>query len=105
MTLADLAGYRVKVREPVCGTYRVYRVCGMPPPSSGGITVLQMLGMLEPYDIGGDGSGVVLERALHQRGRAARLRRSRRRTSPIPDFVRAAGGPCSTATTCARARV
>ena len=51
ITLADLANYRVKVREPVCGTYRVYRVCGMPLPSSGGPTVLQMLGILEPYDM------------------------------------------------------
>jgi len=51
LTLADLAGYRVKVREPVCGIYRAYRVCGMPLPSSGGLAVLQILGMLEPYDL------------------------------------------------------
>ena len=51
ITLADLASYRVKVREPVCGRYRVYRVCGMPLPSSGGPTVLQILGILEPYDV------------------------------------------------------
>jgi gamma-glutamyltranspeptidase/glutathione hydrolase len=51
MTLADLAAYKVIVREPVCGAYRAYQVCGMPLPSSGGPTVLQMLGMLEPYDL------------------------------------------------------
>ena len=51
MTLADLANYRIKVREPVCGAYRAYRVCGMPLPSSGGPAVLQMLGILEPYDV------------------------------------------------------
>ncbi len=51
LTLADLAAYRIKVREPVCGTYRAYRVCGMPLPSSGGLTVLQILGILEPYDV------------------------------------------------------
>ena len=51
MTLADLANYRVKVRAPVCERYRRYRVCGMPLPSSGGITVLQMLKILEPYDM------------------------------------------------------
>jgi gamma-glutamyltranspeptidase/glutathione hydrolase len=51
MTEADLAGYRAKVREPVCGPYRVYKVCGMPLPSSGGMTVLQMLGMLERFDM------------------------------------------------------
>jgi gamma-glutamyltranspeptidase/glutathione hydrolase len=51
LTLADLARYEVKVREAVCGSYRRYRVCGMPLPSSGGLTVLEMLGMLERYDL------------------------------------------------------
>ena len=51
LTLADLAGYDVKVRTAVCDTYRGFRVCGMPLPSSGGVTVLQMLKMLEPYDL------------------------------------------------------
>jgi gamma-glutamyltranspeptidase/glutathione hydrolase len=51
LTLADLANYRVVVREPVCDGYRAYRICGMPPPSSGGIAVLQMLKMLEPFDL------------------------------------------------------
>ncbi len=51
LTPADLAGYRVIVREPVCDRYRSYRVCGFPPPSSGGITMLQMLKMLEPFDV------------------------------------------------------
>lgn len=49
---ADLANYTHKVREPVCGTYRVqYRVCGMPAPSSGGIAVLQTLGLLQNFDV------------------------------------------------------
>jgi len=56
ITLADLAGYRVEARTPVCGDYRNYRVCGMPLPSSGGITVLQILGMLAPYDIASMGA-------------------------------------------------
>jgi gamma-glutamyltranspeptidase/glutathione hydrolase len=51
LTLDDLAAYRIKLRTPVCGPYRGYRVCGMPLPSSGGPTVLQMLAMLEPYDL------------------------------------------------------
>ena len=51
LTLADLANYRIKIRVPVCGVYRAFRVCGMPPPSSGGATVLQMLGMLDAYDL------------------------------------------------------
>jgi len=51
LTLADLAGYRARVRVPMCASYRAYRVCGMPPPSSGGLTVLQILKLLEPYPI------------------------------------------------------
>jgi gamma-glutamyltranspeptidase / glutathione hydrolase len=51
LTRADLASYRALVREPVCGNYRLYRVCGVPPPSSGGIAVLQTLAMLEPFDL------------------------------------------------------
>ena len=51
MTVADVAAYRAKVREPVCGTYRVYRICGMGPPSSGGVIVLQILKQLERFDM------------------------------------------------------
>ncbi len=47
LALADLARYRAIEREPVCGAYRTVRLCGMGPPSSGGIAVLQILGMLE----------------------------------------------------------
>lgn len=47
LSVTDLAGYRAKVRKPVCSDYRVWTVCGMPPPSSGGIAVAQMLGILE----------------------------------------------------------
>jgi gamma-glutamyltranspeptidase/glutathione hydrolase len=50
-TLADLAGYEAKRREPVCSTYRIYRVCSMGPPSSGGIAVEATLGILEPFDL------------------------------------------------------
>ncbi|KAG4080935.1 hypothetical protein HA402_010106 [Bradysia odoriphaga] len=51
LSLADLAGYQAKEREPVCGKYRVYRLCGMAPPSSGALAVLQMLGILEQYPL------------------------------------------------------
>lgn len=51
LTVVDLAGYRAKVREPVCTDYRAWTVCGMPPPSSGGIAIAQMLGILEVKDI------------------------------------------------------
>ncbi len=50
-TLADLAGYQAKKRPAVCTTYRAHVVCGMGPPSSGGITVAQTLGILENFDL------------------------------------------------------
>jgi gamma-glutamyltranspeptidase/glutathione hydrolase len=49
MTLKDLAGYRAVERPAVCGAYRGYKLCSMGPPSSGGIAVLQILGMLERF--------------------------------------------------------
>ena len=47
LTQQDLADYRARAREPVCAPYRQWKVCGMPPPSSGGVAVLQVLGMLQ----------------------------------------------------------
>jgi gamma-glutamyltranspeptidase/glutathione hydrolase len=49
MTVQDIAAYQAKERTVLCGAYRVYKVCGMPPPSSGGIAVLAMLGALERF--------------------------------------------------------
>ncbi|TXC71593.1 gamma-glutamyltransferase [Sphingomonas ginsenosidivorax] len=51
MTLGDLATYDAKPRAPVCVKYRVYRVCGMGPPSSGGLAVLMILKQLERFDM------------------------------------------------------
>jgi len=47
MTLADLARYRALKREPLCGPYKVWLVCGSPPPSSGGVALLQILGLIQ----------------------------------------------------------
>ena len=47
MSEHDLAAYRALEREPVCGPYRAWRICSMGPPSSGGVAVLQILGILE----------------------------------------------------------
>src|SRR5262245_66238654 len=49
MSAWDLAAYTAPQREAVCRSYRNYRICGMPPPSSGGLTALMILRMLEPY--------------------------------------------------------
>ena len=51
MTEADLAAYRAVERPPVCGPYRAWIVCGMGPPSSGGLTLLQILGMAQKFDL------------------------------------------------------
>ena len=52
ITLADLQAYHVAERTPLRGTYRGYDIITMPPPSSGGIALLQMLAMLEPHNVG-----------------------------------------------------
>jgi gamma-glutamyltranspeptidase/glutathione hydrolase len=52
ITLADLMHYRPVVRPPLHGKYRGYDIVTVPPPSSGGIALLQMLGMLETHDVG-----------------------------------------------------
>ena len=51
LTAADIAGYQAKERAPVCSDYKAWTVCGAPPPSSGGIAIAQMLGILEVKDI------------------------------------------------------
>ena len=57
MTEADIAGYEAKLRDGVCGNYRDYRICGMGPPSSGGVALLQILGQLERFDLRALGLG------------------------------------------------
>jgi gamma-glutamyltranspeptidase/glutathione hydrolase len=54
MSEADLADYRPVKREPLCGPYRLWIVCGMPPPSSGAVAILQALTLLEPFDLAHD---------------------------------------------------
>jgi gamma-glutamyltranspeptidase/glutathione hydrolase len=57
LSLEDLANYEIKQREPVCYRYRDHNVCGMGPPSSGALTVGQILGLVEAYDLGSYGAG------------------------------------------------
>ncbi len=87
MTLADLAGYQPMKRAVPCGTYRVYKVCGMGPPSSGGITVLQILGMLRRFDMASEDPLSVA--AAHRFAEASRLAYADRdRFLGDPDFVK-----------------
>ncbi|MFK7996207.1 MAG: gamma-glutamyltransferase [Granulosicoccus sp.] len=51
LSLADLANYNVKERKPVCVNYREHDVCGMGPPSSGALTVGQILGLVQPFEL------------------------------------------------------
>lgn len=52
MTIEDMAGYKALSRDPIKGTYRGYEIVSMPPPSSGGIHIVQILNTLEEYPIG-----------------------------------------------------
>ena len=71
MTLADLAGYRVEERVPLCGRYRAWRICGMGPPSSGAIAVQQMLSLLEGSDLRRMGPGAEAAHLVAEAGRLA----------------------------------
>ena len=99
LTEADLAGYRAKVREPLCFDHRAARVCGMPPPSSGPLAIGQMLGMLAsrnlavmapvPASFGLEPSAD----AVHHLSEAGRLAYADRgRFVADPDFVALPGG-------------
>ncbi len=57
VTTEDLAQYEVKERQPIRGTYRGYEVISAPPPSSGGITLVESLNILEGYDLAKQGEG------------------------------------------------
>ena len=62
LSLNDLDSYQVKVRSPICVPYRQYQICGMGSPSSGGLTVGQIFGILENFDLQSIGPGL---RATH----------------------------------------
>ncbi|MCH7484761.1 MAG: gamma-glutamyltransferase [Chloroflexi bacterium] len=71
MTVADIRAYEAKRRPPVCAPYRVWRLCGMGPPSSGGVTTLQILALLERFDLGSMRPGSA--QAVHLISEASRL--------------------------------
>jgi len=81
-----MAAYRAKRVAPVCGSYRAYRVCSMPPPSSGGIAILQALGILDSFDIGALAPDSL--EAVHLISEASRLAfADRNQYLGDPDFV------------------
>jgi gamma-glutamyltranspeptidase/glutathione hydrolase len=90
LTAADIAGYQPKARPPVCSDYRAWTVCGMPPPSSGGIALAQMLGILETREMNkyAPANGVPGTEAVHLFSEAGRLAYAdRNRYAADTDFV------------------
>ena len=87
MTTGDIAAYDAKPREPVCGTYRTYRICGMGPSSSGGFIVLATLKLLERFDLAA--LGPRSPTAWHLIAEAERLAYAdREKYLADPDYVR-----------------
>lgn len=86
ITEEDLAAYEAVEREPVRGSYRGYDIISMPPPSSGGVAMVQMLNILEDYDLGA--SGFMTAPTLHLMVEAMRRAyRDRAVHLADPDFV------------------
>jgi gamma-glutamyltranspeptidase/glutathione hydrolase len=86
LTKADLAAYKARERAPVRGTYKGYDIVSMPPPSSGGVALVEMLNILEPLDL--KSKGLLTAPALHLQIEA--MRRAyldRARHLGDPDFV------------------
>jgi gamma-glutamyltranspeptidase/glutathione hydrolase len=86
ITKDDLGAYQAKVRTPVKGTFHGYEVTVMAPPSSGGVAMLEMLNLLEPFDLKAKGAGSA--EAIHLEAEA--MRRAfldRARYLGDPDFT------------------
>ena len=83
---ADLDGYRVIEREPICGSYRGFEVLGPPPPASSGVHVVQMLNLIEGFDVGAMGFGS--PDAAHLLAEAMKIAFADRAVATAdPDFV------------------
>src|SRR6476659_540230 len=89
LTTEDLANYRAKLREPVCVLYRSFDVCGAAPPSSGAITVGQVLALIKPFDLGSHPLAVQPGHHIVEAERLAFADRARYLADP--DFVPAPG--------------
>lgn len=87
ITLADVTAYQPKQREPLCIPYREFKICSMAPPSSGGLAVLQMMGMLSHYPLAKLKPNSV--EAIHLISQAGKLAfADRERFAADPDFVK-----------------
>lgn len=87
MTLEDLKAYKVVERQPIIGDYRGYKVVTMPPPSSGGVHLIEILNMLEHYSIKED--GVNSAKNIHHMAESMKLAYAdRSEYLGDPDFVK-----------------
>lgn len=87
MTLEDLKAYKVVERQPIIGDYRGYKVVTMPPPSSGGVHLIEILNMLERYPIKED--GVNSAKNIHHMAESMKLAYAdRSEYLGDPDFVK-----------------
>ncbi|HEY1941778.1 MAG TPA: gamma-glutamyltransferase [Roseiarcus sp.] len=87
MTLDDLANYRAVERVPVRGTYRGYEIASMPPPSSGGVHVIELLNILEGFPLREQGLNSAA--SIHEMAEAEKLAYADRAAYlGDPDFVR-----------------
>jgi gamma-glutamyltranspeptidase/glutathione hydrolase len=82
LSAADMRAYRALEREPVCGLRGGRRICGMPPPSSGGIAVLQILALLDPFPEACRGLPVAKVHRFSEAGRLAFADRGRYLADP-----------------------
>ena len=86
LAFEDLAAYTTKARTPVRGSYRGFEIVGPPPPCSGGVHVIQMLNLMEPFDLAA--SGFASTETLHRVIEAIKIAASDRRAATAdPDFV------------------
>jgi gamma-glutamyltranspeptidase / glutathione hydrolase len=87
MTIEDLANYHAVERQPVRGTYRGYEVVSMPPPSSGGAHIVEILNILEGFPLAAQGLNSVA--SLHQMAEAEKLAYADRAAwLGDPDFIK-----------------
>jgi len=96
LTAADLAGYRAALRPPLCSEWRRYRICGFGPPSSGHLTLMQILGLLDTQPAARTARGLTAD-WLHAYAESAKLAfADRAEYIGDPAFVTAPGGDWQT---------
>ena len=92
LSVADLAGYRPVLRPPLCNDWRSYRVCGFGPPTSGHLTLMQILGLLDTQPAARSARGLTAD-WLHAYAESAKLAfADRAQFIGDPAFVTAPGG-------------